>query len=440
MVMCAACAKECHASRRTPEGPICASCDYKRGGSDGECSECGAYGHLARGRCSRCRLALRIDGLRDAGDPTAVAVLAPYLDSLTRAQNADSTLRWLQTPTRYLLGDLLGGRIALTHEALDAAIKDTHAPKVIAFVRAALVHHGVLPERDEITAAFVRWTAHATDVLEDGPDRALVRAYATWHVTRQLAVSVRRGKTGSAAPKYARSLVAEGVKLTLWLHSKELKLSDLHQDLTDQWVSEGSSVRRRVRLFLAWLARTGTTGKLHVTWDYLSTHTIPLEDLERFALLRTLLHDRQIDPRDRLTGSLLLLYAQPVTRTARLTTADIHHDGELVELTLARGAVTLPDPLARIALEVRENAGDSEWLFPGRPAGSHLGAEQLLIRLKHYGITSRAGRHGALLALATSLPAPILAERLGFHPARAAKWARAAGATYADYVALRTGS
>lgn len=46
-------------------------------------------------------------------------------------------------------------------------------------------------------------------------------------------------------------------------------------------------------------------------------------------------------------------------------------------------------------------------------------------------------RHGALLALASRLPAPILAERLGFHPARAANWVRAAGATYVDYVALR---
>jgi hypothetical protein len=35
------------------------------------------------------------------------------------------------------------------------------------------------------------------------------------------------------------------------------------------------------------------------------------------------------------------------------------------------------------------------------------------------------------------LPAPIPAERFGFHHARAAKWVREAGRTYADYVALR---
>jgi hypothetical protein len=40
-----------------------------------------------------------------------------------------------------------------------------------------------------------------------------------------------------------------------------------------------------------------------------------------------------------------------------------------------------------------------------------------------------------MLALAAELPAPILAERLGVHPQRAAQWTRLAGSTYADYLA-----
>jgi hypothetical protein len=77
------------------------------------------------------------------------------------------------------------------------------------------------------------------------------------------------------------------------------------------------------------------------------------------------------------------------------------------------------------------------WLLPGRKRGTHITAEHLRKRLAPHGITSRPGRHGALLALAGRLPAPILAERLGIHQARAAQWARAAGATYAPYVRLR---
>lgn len=74
--------------------------------------------------------------------------------------------------------------------------------------------------------------------------------------------------------------------------------------------------------------------------------------------------------------------------------------------------------------------------MPGRNASTHITGDRLRERLKPYGITSRPGRHAALLALGPRLPA-ILAERLGFHQARAAQWVRAAGATYADYVALR---
>jgi hypothetical protein len=53
---------------------------------------------------------------------------------------------------------------------------------------------------------------------------------------------------------------------------------------------------------------------------------------------------------------------------------------------------------------------------------------------------SREGRHAALLALAARLLAPILAERIGIHQARAAQWVRLAGSTYADYVADRHAS
>ena len=80
-------------------------------------------------------------------------------------------------------------------------------------------------------------------------------------------------------------------------------------------------------------------------------------------------------------------------------------------------------------------------LVPG--GGRHAGARDPVVR--GHGTYApgptvarpRPGRHGALLALAGRLPAPILAERLGIHQAPAAQWARAAGATYSGYVELR---
>jgi hypothetical protein len=109
-------------------------------------------------------------------------------------------------------------------------------------------------------------------------------------------------------------------------------------------------------------------------------------------------------------------------------------------ITFARGAIVLPEPLASIALALRHQRISSGaldgWLLPGRKPGTHITAEHLRKRLAPYGVASRPGRHGALLALAGRLPAPILAERL-VHQARAAQWVRAAGATYSGYVELR---
>lgn len=165
--------------------------------------------------------------------------------------------------------------------------------------------------------------------------------------------------------------------------------------------------------------------------------------MTRFAILRRLLHDPELDPRDRFAGSVLLLYGKPITHIAALRTAAINVDADgQTTLRLGRGEIPLPEPLGSIALALRDRqlarSGAAGWLLPGRHAGTHITADTLRARLKRYGIgRSREGRHGALLALAARLPAPILAERIGIHQARAAQWVRLAGSTYADYVADR---
>jgi len=204
--------------------------------------------------------------------------------------------------------------------------------------------------------------------------------------------------------KYARSLVSEAIKLVLWLHDQQLELADLRQDLIDEWIAAGLRMRRRVRLFLAWLQRANVTGALEVDWDDRPAARPAIDDEQRFGILRRLLHDQELDLRDRFAGSVLLLHGKPITRIVALRTTDIRTS--------------------------RSRRG---------PAGQHITADRLQQRLKRYGIErSREGRHAALLALAARLPAPILAERIGIHQSRAAAWVRMAGSTYADYVALRT--
>jgi hypothetical protein len=440
IVTCLDCGEPRAAHRRVDGGAICAACDRRRGNTIGVCAGCGERAPLRRERCDRCLLLAAVDELADGGDPVAVAALGPFLEWIAAARNPASMLRWMQTPTFWVTRDLIDGVIEVSHVGLDAVAP--RAPQAVGFVRAQLVGCRVLQARDEPSAAFAAWHAQALERIAPGRDRAHVRAYATWQVAHQLARTSQSGRPTVSAQKYARSLVGEAIKLTCWLHAQQHELRDLRQDLLDAWLADGPGVRRRARLFVAWLQRAEVTGALHVDWPYDFPQQPALQDEQRFAVLRRLLDDHDIGLRERFAGSVLLLYAQPLTRIAQLRTADITTtDSGETAITIARGAITLPEPLASIGLALRyQRVADGEqdgWLIPGRKPGTHITAEHLRKRLAPHGITSRPARHGALLALAGRLPAPILAERLGIHQARAAQWARAAGATYAPYVRLR---
>ncbi len=149
---------------------------------------------------------------------------------------------------------------------------------------------------------------------------------------------------------------------------------------------------------------------LDVPWADRPPARDALADEERFAILRRLLHDPTVELLDRFAGSVMLLYAKPLTHIAalRTTAVGVHTDGQ-VTLRLGRGDILLPGPLDQLALALRsqrlQRAGAEGWLLPGLHAGTHRSADALRQRLKRYGITTaRAGRHAAMLALASRLP------------------------------------
>ena len=144
----------------------------------------------------------------------------------------------------------------------------------------------------------------------------------------------------------------------------------------------GWEIRRRVRLFLAWLERGSVIGPLDVAWnDSLPTRPA-LDDEERFAILRGLLHDRAVDLRDRFVGRVLLPYGKPITQIAALRTTAINVDPDgQTTLELGRGEIPLPEPLGAIALALRyaqlQRTGAEGWLLAGRHAGTHITADRL---------------------------------------------------------------
>ena len=394
-------------------------------------------------------LADRVEELRARAGPDRGARLSMYLDALAASPNARSTLRWMATAPFGLLEDVVDGALELSHQGFDQRQGDLGEGSAVAYLRAALVAHGALPERDETSAGFDRWLARTLAGLPDGPDRAAVTAFATWQVARRLAETTARhqGAPPESAVKHARTQVREAIRLTQWLHAQALDLGDLRQDLLDEWLAAGASTRRSVSGFIDWLSRAHPTSRrLQVAWPA-AGHNPPIaSDEQRLQALTALLTDRRVDPRVRFAGAAVLLFAQPLTRVAALHCGDLTETagGWLIRFGPRRvhAPALLDDLLEELRSTVpgssRTAARASDWLLPGRKHGTHITSEELRRQLKVLRMPIRPGRRGALLALAAELPAPVLSEHFGVHRARAAQWTRAAGRTYADYVATRT--
>jgi hypothetical protein len=87
----------------------------------------------------------------------------------------------------------------------------------------------------------------------------------------------------------------------------------------------------------------------------------------------------------RIAATLMLLYAQPLTRILRLTIDDVlHHDNE-VSIRLGDPPSPVPEPFAglllrhmdqRLNLTTATNP-DARWLFPGRRGGQPLTSDAL---------------------------------------------------------------
>ncbi|HBH58847.1 MAG TPA: hypothetical protein DDY41_12065, partial [Arthrobacter bacterium] len=84
----------------------------------------------------------------------------------------------------------------------------------------------------------------------------------------------------------------------------------------------------------------------------------PMGQHHRLAALRRLFTDETLPLRSRVAGSLILLYAQPVSRIVRLTIDDVLHDGDHTLLRLGEPPTPVPEPLAgllRAYLTDRDN-------------------------------------------------------------------------------------
>ena len=139
----------------------------------------------------------------------------------------------------------------------------------------------------------------------------------------------------------------------------------------------------------------------------------------------------------------MLLYAQPLSRILRLSAADLSRD-ETGQTWLRLGDPPSPVPapfgtlLHQLAAtrhnHVPANYG-SDWLFPGRNAGQPAEYRSIAAQLREHGLPLRTARVSALRQLVLQVPAPVVADALGFHHTTTTRQHVNAGATWSHYVA-----
>jgi hypothetical protein len=435
---CVQCGHDRPPTARTSDGPVCEPC--YRNTAIRVCSDCDTRARLfERGRCVRCVLTRRTTDLLAAPDGHIPARFASLFDAIIAAAQPYSAINWLRTGNgAAILAEIATGRLAATHDALD----NHPRPRAADHLRAILVAHGLLDDRDQDLVRTQRWVDTLLAGIEDPADRRLISTYANWRVLRRL----RRRASATPGPwtttRAARTQLSTAVRLLAWLASRGTTLTDAGQADIDTWLATGPAAGR-VRDFLAWTSEHGHTRALTAPVAVACTGTA-MDAEHRWEILARLLHDDTVKLTDRVAGSLLLCYAQPLSRITAITRNQIVRAPQRTTIRLGTADIVVPEPLAGLLGELLDTPpthsgvgapATSRWLFPGQHAARPLTPARLGARLNRLGIDARAGRRAALLHLAAELPAAVLADLLDLTPGTAVGWVNNAGGDWSRYAA-----
>ena len=75
----------------------------------------------------------------------------------------------------------------------------------------------------------------------------------------------------------------------------------------------------------------------------------------------------------------------------------------------------------------------SRWLFPGRRAGQPMHPDALATLVNALGIPTVAARAAAIRQHVLEMPAPVVADALGYHHVTTTRLAAQAGGTWSQY-------
>ena len=436
---CAGCGVERLTPGIAPDGGrLCTDC----AGGLGEfrCELCGREARRhCRGVCGNCVLAKRLNVLLDDGSGNIRTELAPFAEGLCRMSRPRSGLTWIANHhVQQMLRTLADQNTPITHDTLNR-----FSPwRSVAYLRDLLMLHGVLPPADRQLMLFQRWLGEVLAEADRPEHRQIVERFAAWHIQRRLRRFAEHGPVTAKQTQQARAEIRLAIAFLAWLGKRGRGLDRCGQADIDAWYAGAYTARRLTHAFLRWAMRNQLLTKMRIPHQN-TTNPAPISQTQRLATIRRLLTEDNIPLLTRVAATLMLLYAQPLTRILRLTIDDVLHQDNALSIRLGDPPAPVPEPFAglllrhidqRLNLTTATNP-DARWLFPGRRGGQPLTPEALENRLRQHRIPSLRGRTAAIRHLVLQAPAPVIATMLGYHPDHTARLVAEAGGTWTRYAA-----
>lgn len=439
---CAGCGTMAAVYGGVPGRPLCARCVNPDPGFWDRCPQCRETWVLStRCPCQRCILGRDAREFLANEDGEVRPDLEPLLRAITEAERPDTAITWLrQAGVREILSAIGRHDKPVTHEALDKMPPG----KTLAHLRSILVATGILPGRDERVLRLERWISDTAGRRDDPAERRVLHSYATWHHLRKLRTRLRDAPATRLQVNNVRNHVTAAADFLDWLAARGLTLGSCRQGDLDCRNSTQASYRSETSHFIRWAVKNRHARDLTAGAIRWSGPQGPHDTEKRWDDARRLLNDETLATQDRVAGLLLLLYAQQITAITTLTTDDVRDDGDTVSIMLGTSPVDLPPPLDELVRELaaarRGHAAIGRpdvtpWLFAGGRPGQPITDDALGSRLKKIGMSPLQDRCTALFALATEVPASILARMLGIHIAVAVQWQRATSGDWGSYAA-----
>jgi hypothetical protein len=199
---------------------------------------------------------------------------------------------------------------------------------------------GALPPRDPALARLENWIEEFLVVNDREP---ALRTFAHRIVLRRCRRRSHKAPLTASALSRARTELGSASAFIDWLATRDTPMGGCCQADIDAWLAGSRPDRHVARSLARWAIDRRLMPKLEFPTSNRGGPTAPIIDQDLIELARRLLHDPLITTRDRIAGSLVVLFAQPVIRVARLTVDDITIDTDTVAIRLGSTAIVVPD-------------------------------------------------------------------------------------------------